>query len=107
MGSHLHHGPIGQSTVVHRESIMMLEYGDHVFCAGLAEEDCPGMRIEVLSLEHGNEVFVAEFRQRTISSNLVFIFVAAWLVHVSRIPFVSIRRHREGRPVNEYSKFRV
>src|SRR4051794_3829650 len=80
---------------------MMLEDGDDVFRARLTEENSPGMSIKVLRLEHWNEILIAKLCQRAIRSNLVLVLVAARLIHVARIPLVSVGGYRERRPVNE------
>ena len=78
--------PLGQVAVVHREAVVMLRHGDHVFRSGLPEQLGPRVGIELLSPEHRDEVLIAELRLRAIGRNVMFERRTAQNVHVARIP---------------------
>src|SRR5450755_3123723 len=58
-------------------------------------------------MEIWNEILVAEFRLRPISSRVVLEFFRAFEIHVSRIPLAAKCRHRIKPPMDKDSKLRV
>src|SRR3546814_6481968 len=79
----------------------MLGYRDDVFRAGVGEEFHPGGGIELLRLEHRDEVLVAELRLRPVRLEVVLVGGVARHVHVARIPFVRERGHRSEEHTSE------
>ena len=65
---HLDSGPVGETAVVHLETVMVLKDGNDITRAGFFEEMRPGLRIILLGFEHGDEIFVAELSQRAIGA---------------------------------------
>src|SRR5271163_2312026 len=85
----------------------MFEYRNNVPCSGVFEELCPGLRIEVLGFEHREEVLIAKLRQWTVRCHMMLIDRRSFLVHLARIPLVSVRRYGVEAPVNEDAKLCV
>src|ERR1700722_12013863 len=73
MRTHLDRRPVGKIAVVHLKTVMVLEDRDNIARAGFFEETRPGLRVVMLGLEHGNEVFVSELGQWTVETYLVLV----------------------------------
>src|ERR1035438_5751964 len=73
--AHLDGGPVGESTVVHCEPVMMFEDRNDVAGARQLKEMCPGDGIEVRCFELWNKVFVTEFVLRSVSGYVVVVHV--------------------------------
>src|ERR1039458_5623122 len=69
MRSHLGRRPIAQSAVVHGKTIVMFCHRYYVLCTRFFEQVGPCRRIEVLGLEHGDEIFVPELVQWSVRSD--------------------------------------
>ena len=79
----------------------MLRHGHHVARAGLGEQLRPGLGIELLRLEHRDELLVAELLLGAVGRDVVLIGLGALDVHVAGIPFVVEGGHAVHAPVNE------
>src|SRR5256885_16415819 len=99
MWAHLDRRPAGKRAVVHLETIVVLEHGNDISRSGVLEESRPRDRVELLGPKHRNEVLVAEFVLRPVSSNMVLVFFRALDVHLARIPLAAECRHRIYSPV--------
>ena len=85
----------------------MFGHGNHIFGTGSLEQFHPFVGIELLGLEHGDEVLVAELGVGTVGFDVVLVFVGALLVHKTRVPFASICRNGIGAPVDKDTEFGV
>src|SRR5450631_3023250 len=99
--AHLHHGPVAQAAVVHGETVMMLGHGHHIFRSRFFEKLCPSDSIEVLGLEHRNEILIAELFLGAVHSDLVLVFVSALLIHGPGIPLIAESWDGIDAPMNE------
>src|SRR5579871_2173567 len=88
-GSHLRGCPIGETTVIHREAIVMLKDGDDILGARVFKKLRPRLGIVVPGFEHWDEVFVAKLCQWTVLFNVVFVDSRAGQVHLSRVPLAT------------------
>ena len=86
---------------------MVLKYRNDVSCSRILEELCPGLRIEVLGLEHRDEVLVTELGQLPIGSHMMFIDGRPFEIHLARIPLASIRWYGVQAPMDEDAKLCV
>src|SRR5664279_1089818 len=107
LGADLRHSPVAQAAVVHRETVMMLRHGHHIFRSCFFEELCPRGSIEVFGFEHWNEILVAELVLGAVRSDLVLVFGSALLIHGSWIPFIAESRDGIDAPMNENPEFCV
>ena len=73
VGTHLGCVPGGNVRGVHGEAVAVLGDGDDVTGAGLLEEIHPGVGVEVLGFEHGDEVLVAEPGLGAVSGDVVLV----------------------------------
>src|SRR3984885_6214426 len=85
----------------------MLGNGHHVARAGIMKELCPGVGIEVLRGELGNQILVAELRFRTVGGNVMREIRRAMLVHVARVPLAAKAGDGVDTPVNEDAELRI
>src|ERR1051326_8155842 len=99
MRSHLGRRPIAQSAVVHGKAIMMFRDRHDILCACLLEQISPCRRIEMLGLEHGDEIFVPELVLRSIRRNVMLVRVESRFIHISWIPLVAKGRNGIGSPM--------
>jgi hypothetical protein len=86
---------------------VVLKYRNDVSCSRILEELGPGLRIEVLGLEHRNEVLVTELGQQPIGSHVMFIDGRPFQIHLARIPLVSICWYGVQTPMDEDAKLCV
>ena len=86
---------------------MMLKDWHDIHRPRLFEQMRPRLRIELLRLEHRDEVFIPKLVLRSVGHNVVFIFLASLHIHQPRIPLAAKCRHRVNTPVNENSELRV
>ena len=107
VGSHVYGVPRVQVAVVHGESIVMLGHGDDILRSCLAEKLRPLVGIELLGLEHRDEVFVTELGVRAVSLDVMLILARVLDVHVARIPFAAESRDRINTPVDEDAELAV
>jgi hypothetical protein len=98
---HLGRAPVGEGAVVHGEAVVVLGHGNHIAEAGGLEERRPSPGVELLGLEHRDEVLVAELGLRTIGGEVVRELLLALLVHVPGIPLVAECGHGVDAPVDE------
>ena len=85
----------------------MLGDRHHVLRAGAPEQVRPAIGVEVLGLEHGDEIFVSKFRLRAVSLHVVLINWVIHQVHITWIPFVVEGGNRIDAPVNEDPELRI
>ena len=71
--SHLGRRPVAKTAVVHGEAIVMFGDRNDVFRSRFLEQTSPGSGIEVLGLEHGDEIFVTELVLRAVGRDVVFV----------------------------------
>src|SRR5271165_2117974 len=105
--AHLHHSPVAQAAVVHRETVVMLRHGHYIFRPRFLEELGPSSSIEAFGLELRNEILIAELVLGAIRSDLVLVFGRALLIHHSWIPFIAESWNGISAPMNEYPEFCV
>ena len=108
--AHLGRVPMGVVRVIHGESVVMLGDGHDVTGAGILEEFRPRHGVEVLGLEHRDEILVAEFRRRAVGVAMVLINPATAflrLIHFAGIPFVAESGNRIHAPVDEDAELGV
>ena len=74
--------------VPHGESIRVLGDRTGELCPRLANKFGPLLGIEFLRAKHGDEIFVAEFRNRPIDELVKLVRALPLDVHVARIPLV-------------------
>ena len=107
MRAHLRGVPCGELRVVHGEAVSVFSDGDDVASSGAGEEIEPLVSVEVLSLEHGDEVLVAEGGLRAVGGDVVLEGGVAGNIHVAGIPLVCVCRDRVDAPVEEDSELCV
>ena len=98
---------MGQVAVVHGEAIVMLSHRHDEPGAGVLEELRPFRRIEILRLEHGNEVFVAEFGMVAPGLAVMFECGVVLQVHAPRIPLIAECGYAVRSPVDEDAEFGI
>ena len=86
---------------------MMLEHRDNVFRSRLMKQAGPSSRIEVLRLEHRNEILISKFIDRAICADVVLVFFGIPPVHVTRVPLAAESRNRVNTPMNENPELRI
>ncbi|OPZ04340.1 MAG: hypothetical protein BWZ10_03178 [candidate division BRC1 bacterium ADurb.BinA364] len=110
-GAFFRRGPLRKGAIVHREAVVMLGHGHDKSRPGLLEQRRPVRRIELLGLEHRDEILVAELLLRAVGFDMMVeimpFFVFLVQIHQSRIPFVAKGRHAIGAPMNENAEFVV
>ncbi len=52
---------------------MVFEHRNHILRTCILKQLCPGLGIVVLRLEHGDKVFIAKLRQRSVGGHFVRI----------------------------------
>ena len=107
VGAHKGGVPGGHVRGVHGEAVAVLGDGNDVAGTGLLEEVEPGVWVEVLGFEHGDEVFVAEGGLGAVGGDLVFVGGVAGDVHVAGVPLVSECRNGVDAPVEEDAELGV
>ena len=71
-GTHFERIPLGIFGVPHTESVVMHRHRARKASAGLLKKIRPFLGVELLAGEHGNEILVTKFLERTIGLFLVF-----------------------------------
>jgi hypothetical protein len=107
MRAHLRGVPCGELRVVHGEAVAVFGDGDDVASSGAGEEIDPLVGVEVLGLEHGDEVLVAEGGLRAVGGDVVLEGGVAGNIHVAGVPLVCECRNRVDAPVEEDSELCV
>ena len=97
-GAHLAGAPGGDVGVPHGEAVVMLGYGDDVFCAGGFEEGGPFVGVVVGDGEEGDEVLVAELVGRAV---VLGVPRHVGGVHVLDVPLVDAGGDGVEAPVDE------
>ena len=95
---HLFGVPFRQLAVVHGKSVVMLCRGNDVAGTSLAEQFRPGLRVELLCLEHRDEVLVAKL---ALLAPPLLMVAAHGVVHVLGIPLAARSRYAVDSPVDE------
>ena len=104
-GAHFSGIPVGDVALVHLEAVMMLRHGHDVLRAGLLKQVCPGIGRELLRLEHGDEILVAEILVGAVGLEVMLILAGALDVHAAGIPLAGIAGHGIHAPMDENAEF--
>ena len=75
LGAHFGGVPPREIGVVHRKAVVMFGDRDNVLRPGFLEDINPLVRIKLFGFEHGNEIFIAKFIDRTILLHVMLIIV--------------------------------
>ena len=105
--SHFKCVPVRKLAFIHLESIVVLGYRHHIFCARFCDKIHPLRRVELLRPEHGNKVLIAEPVLRAVDGKMMFIRLCALHVHIARIPLAAVRRNGINAPVDENAQLRI
>ena len=100
-GAHLGGVPVGDVTLIHLEAVMVLRHGHDVLRAGLFEQLRPGVGRELLRLEQGDEVLVAEILVGAVGFQVMLILAGALDVHAAGVPLAGVAGHGIHAPVDE------
>ena len=103
--AHLGRVPMGKFTFIHLEAVMMLRHGHHILRSRFFKKLRPLPGIELLRLEHGNEVLVAEILMGTVGFHMMLKFRTPLDIHVPGVPLAAERRHAVDAPVDKNAEF--
>ena len=106
-GPHLGRVPVRNLAFVHLEAVMVLRHRYHVLSACPGEQLRPGIRIELVRREHGDEILIAEFRMFPIGLQMVLILRGIFYIHVPGVPLAAESGHAVDSPVNEDAELGV
>ena len=106
-GAHFRGVPVGDVALVHLEAVVMLRHRHHILCPGFFEQVGPGVRGELLRLEQGDEILVAERLVGAVGLDVMLKLPAALNVHVAGIPFAAEGGHGVNAPVDEDAELGV
>src|SRR5882757_9263328 len=107
MRSHLLCCPIRKVTIVHCKAVMMFEHRYNIAGARGLKELSPCLRVEVFRFKSRDEIFVSKRRHWTIGSNVMFVYLGSFDVHLTWIPLITECRNRVHSPMNEDAELRI
>ena len=85
----------------------MLKYRNDILCSGVLKQRSPRLRIKLLCLELGNEVFVTELSKRPIGRYMMLIDRRTFQVHLTRVPLAAEGWYRIHTPMDEDAELRI